>query len=480
MSPQMYQSIKLMELPVVELREKICEELERNPALELVADRSTVSLDASEPGQKEVEEYFESSSDSGFLPRGAESRAASDEHHGFIEGMLTRPETLQQHLLWQLQLEPVDGGLKAIAETLIQNLDDDGFHREPPETLFGQGGSPAPARLDEAMRLVRTLDPAGCCTADYRESLKTQVAMLRGDPSCMECSMDHLELFEKGKFAAAAKKTRCGKTKNNVHACFAMVKKLSPFPGRRFNVAGVRFVVPDIQISRDGDNFVVLLNNEVVPVLGINPFFKKLNPGGGKGEQPASLPHNPAHDFARENIKEAKVFINSLAMRNHTLKLVVRALLKFQRPFFKNGPKHLVPLTLNDIATELGVHIATVSRIANGKYMQTEWGIFELRRFFTNSISGVGSGGSKYSKEGVKAIIRELVAAEKRILSDNEISEILAERGIPLARRTVAKYRNELDLGSSYTREHGAMTEKPKKLNTQEERNEHGNQSTAV
>ncbi|MCL2599720.1 MAG: RNA polymerase factor sigma-54 [Treponema sp.] len=462
MSPQMYQSIKLMELPLVDLREKIAEELDRNPALELLEDRSTVSLDSVEPGQKEVEEYFEATSDSGFTGAGAAS--ASDDHHHFMEGMLTRPETLQQHLLWQLQLEPVDDGLRAIAATLIQNLDDDGFHSEPPETLFREGPGFAPRLLDEAMELVRTLDPVGCCTADYRESLKAQVSMLRNDPGCMECPMDHLELFEKGRFSAAAK-MRCGK--DNARACFNLMKKLSPFPGRRFSVAGVRFVVPDIQVARDGDDFVVMLNNEVIPVLGINPFFMKLNPGGrvGGGRQDQSV-----HEFARENVRDARVFIQSIAMRNHTLKMTVRALLKFQRPFFEDGPKYLVPLTLNDIAMELGVHQATVSRIANGKYMQTEWGIFELRRFFTNSISGTGSAGSQYSKEGVKAIIRELVEAENRSLSDHDISELLAERGISLARRTVAKYRKELDLGSSYAREHGTMPEPSKKFDTQEER----------
>jgi RNA polymerase sigma-54 factor len=139
-------------------------------------------------------------------------------------------------------------------------------------------------------------------------------------------------------------------------------------------------------------------------------------------------------------------------MRNHTLKQVAQATVEFQRPFFKNGPQYLLPLTLSDIAGQIGMHEATVSRAAHGKYMQTEWGIFELRYFFTNSISGTGSTGSRFSKGGVKAIIKELISADERHLSDLEISEVLAKRGITLARRTVAKYRKELDLGSSYTR----------------------------
>jgi RNA polymerase sigma-54 factor len=477
MNPQVYQSLKLMELPLVDLREKIEEELEKNPALEVVDDRSTVSLNEDEPQQREIEEYFETSSDSGFIYSGSAGAAASDEHRRFIEGTLTRPETLQQHLLWQLQLEPIDDELRSIAAILIQNLDDDGFHKEPPETLFKKSDLfpvVPPPRLDEAIHLVQTLDPSGCCTANYKESLKAQISLLLGAPDCetapsltaasgqasnqrfavplcIGCSLDHLELFEKGKFSAAAKKMHCGE--DEARACYKLMQKLSPFPGRRFAATEVRFVIPDIQVARDPNSekgdFVIILNNEMVPVLGISPFFKELEPLKTEAKDPARV---KAREFARENIRGARTFINSLAMRNRTLMLVSQALLEFQRPFFEKGPQHLVPLTLGDIASRLGIHEATVSRAANGKYMQTEWGIFELRYFFTNSISGTGSGGSRFSKGGVKAIIQELVNAEKTNLSDLDITELLAQRGILLARRTVAKYRKELDLGSSYSR----------------------------
>jgi len=461
MAPQMYQSIKLMEMPLIELREKIGEELERNPALEVVEDNSTVSLDEDEASGEEME-YFETSSDSGFINSGVGGAAASDEHHRFIEGALSRPETLQQHLLWQLQLEPVDDELRAIATVLIQNLNDDGFHKEPPETLFNKAPfSGPPPRLAEAIRLVQTLDPIGCCTADYHESLKVQIALLYDDaPACMESALDCLELLEREKFPEAAKKMNC--SKDEARVCFELIKKLSPFPGRLFAATDVRFVIPDVQVVRGGSangvagnydsgDFVIILNNEVIPVLGINSFFKKLDPNIHRGRIKNSADYS-AQKFARENIREARGFINALAMRNHTLMLVARAIVEFQRPFFTHGPQHLAPLTLHDIAEELGIHETTVSRTANGKYMQTEWGIFELRYFFTNSISGTGSEGSRFSKEGVKAIIQELIDADEQHLSDLDISALLAQRGISLARRTVAKYRKELDLGSSYTR----------------------------
>ncbi|MCL2762597.1 MAG: RNA polymerase factor sigma-54 [Treponema sp.] len=465
MTPQMYQSIKLMELPLVDLREKIEEELELNPALEVLEDNSTVSLDEAEDQSGEEEAYFEASSDSGFIHTGG-SVAASDEHQRFIEGVLTRPETLQQHLLWQLQLEPVDDELRTIAGILIQNLDDDGFHKEPPETLFAAQATTlsltvTPSRLVEAIQLVQKLDPAGCCTADYHESLKVQAALFSDAPACMESALDHLELLEREKFAEAAKKMNC--SKKEVHVCFDLIKKLSPFPGRLFTAAEVRFVAPDVQVIRDSagghagdtvdgsDNFVIKLNDEVIPVLGINSFFKKLEKRSS-GTQVAHMANRPARKFAKENIREAQIFINSLALRNHTLAIVAGAIVQFQRSFFIKGPQYLVPLTLGDIAGDLGIHETTISRIANSKYMQTEWGIFEMRYFFTNSISGIGSSGSQFSKEGVKAIIQELISSEDEHVSDLAISELLAQRGISLARRTVAKYRKELDLGSSYTR----------------------------
>jgi RNA polymerase sigma-54 factor len=272
----------------------------------------------------------------------------------------------------------------------------------------------------------------------------------------MEQALEYLELLERGKFAEPARKL--GLSEDEVCLIFKWIRDdLTPFPGRAFaSGEETRYVVPDVQVAVREGEFVIILNDEEIPVLGISPFFMKIagqKRAAGTGKRsvvPAG--ERPVRDFARENIKEARWFIQSITQRNHTLLRVSRAIVEFQREFFVNGPKYLAPLTLRDIAQELGLHETTVSRTTNGKYMQTEWGIFELRYFFTNSISGMGSAGSRYSKEGVKEIIRELIAGENRRLSDQEITGLLARRGITLARRTVAKYRNELDLSSSYYR----------------------------
>jgi RNA polymerase sigma-54 factor len=439
LSPRLIQTVKLMELPLLDLRDRIQEELEQNPALELVEDKSVVSLEGAVKPAREEDEYFEASSDPGFsYRRGME---ASDERQRFIEGVLTRPETLQEHLLWQLRLEPVDGDLCRTCETLIQNLNADGFHKEPVETLFKE----RPPCLEEAVALVRSLEPQGTCCSGYLESLQVQIGFLDDAPPGIGEILGHLEALYKGKIGETARKL--GRTEEELLRCLDRIKELSPFPGRQFASGEVRYVIPDIQVLHREGELVIILNDEELPVLGISKRFRRFAAKAGGPKE--------ARNFARKNIYEAKAFINSVNFRNQTLLRVSHAVTIFQRDFFIRGPKYLAPLTLGDIAQELEINETTVSRTARGKYMQTEWGIFEIRHFFTNSISGAGSGGSRHSKGGVKELIREIIGTGEsggKKLSDQKIVELLAKRGVSLARRTVAKYRGELDLGSSYQR----------------------------
>ena len=452
MNPQFLQSLKVMELPLMELRERIEEEFDKNPALEILKDKSVVSLDeAIKPRSEKEENYFAESSDSGFVSRAGE--AAAEKQRSFIEGALSRPETLQEHLLWQLRLQPIQDDLRRLGELLIQNLDDNGFHKEPLDSLFKNEKI---SKIEKAVKLIQSLDPVGTCTSGYKESLIVQVTLLPGSVSKMAEAIDYLDLLEREKFGEVAKKL--GITKNEVLDIFSKIKELSPFPGHSFASiasADVRYVIPDVQVIKHDGELVIILNNSRIPVLGINPFYEKLSIEKIKKEKVKKEKGNKeksAKDFAREKVREARWFIDAINMRNHTLLRTTRAIVEFQRDFFLKGPKHLAPLTLGDIAAEIGVHEATVSRTAHGKYMQTERGIFELRYFFTNSISGQGSGGSKFSKGGVKELIRELVTEEAQHITDQEIVELLSAKGINIARRTVAKYRKELDLGSLYKR----------------------------
>ena len=443
MNPQLYQSIKLMELPSLDLREKIEEELEQNPALEMLIDKTTVPLNEAK------RQFIKRSGD-----QQHSGSSSSNNYQGFMEGTLTRAETLQEHLLWYLYLEPIDNELRKIAETLIQNLDDDGFFIIKDLDKLFEGLSEAPPSaplIEKALKLIRGLDPAGCAAADYKESLKIQIELLQDDLP-VDILIDNLDLIEKEKYSLLAKKTNFDE--EDIREICELIKSLSPFPGRAFSAAKTRYVIPDIKVTRevseDGqDELIINLNDEAFPVLGISKFYEKLTDTNDKKNSPD---YKAAREFAQKNIKEAQLFIDHLKRRNQTLIRTANAILQFQRAFFLNGPKYLAPLTLKDIAKELNVHETTVSRAANGKYMQTEWGIFEIRYFFTNSISGTGKDRSEFSKKSVKEIIKEIVAESTALLSDQEISAILAQKGIALARRTVAKYRKELDMGSSYTR----------------------------
>jgi RNA polymerase sigma-54 factor len=453
MSPQLIQSVKLMELPVADLRDRIEEELERNPALEILEDKTLASLDTMYKPRREEYDYFEATSDSGYV-RSGRGEAASDERRQFIEGALACGETLQEHLLWQLRLQVTDGLTRFIGERLIQNIDNDGFSLEPHETLFTKAEGVTKAALEKALAAVRRLEPAGCCTSGYHEALAVQAGIMYGGAVAknIERLIPCLAELERGKLQAAALKT--GLCENEIATLFKKLKKLSPFPGRQWssgNAGKTRFVIPDIRVIRKDGEFSIILNDEEIPVLGIQPFFMKRTTLKATGLKRAD------RDFVRENVKEARWFIQSINRRNHTLLRVARAILEFQRGFFTNGPKYLSPLTLRDIASELNVHETTVSRAANGKYMQTEWGVFEIRHFFSNSISGKGSSGSRYSQEGVKEMIREILKDESsrregRRLSDLDIVRQLEKHGVKLARRTVSKYRNQLDLDSSYRR----------------------------
>lgn len=441
LSPQMIQSIRLMSLPLQELKDEIQQEIEINPALEVIEDRSTMSLESipeERESESDAQRRFEDSSDPGFSRSGD---GDSDSKRMFLEGAITSPETLQEHLLWQLRLQPISPRQRAIGEALIQNLDGDGFHKEDPYAVCRDASKEF---VDAVMAIVRGLEPVGVCVKDYRESLVVQTELSPGaPPRALEVVRDWIEALERGKHQEIQKKLKLDDAEFD--AILAFIKALNPFPGRQYSAEETRYVVPDVQVKLKDGEFVIAINDEEIPIIGINPFFDRLS-----GEK-----HDKATDvFVKDNIRKARWFIQSIQQRNRTLLKVVRSIVEFQRPFFARGPKFLAPLTLKDIASEVGVHETTISRIAGKKYVQTDWGIFELRYFFTNSISGSGSRGSRFSKSGVKQVIKEIIEGESRPMSDQDIAEILARKGIKLARRTVAKYRGELKMDSSFGRKH--------------------------
>ena len=531
LSPQLVQSIKLMAMPFVDLRDRILEEVEKNPALEIVADpfessdispADSASLSSSGTALSPVSSGDDADGDSydradgydtvdfssGGLNAlsldGAASRATglageaeSDEHRDFIEGVLHRGETLQEHLLEQLGELTLSPDVRALASLVIQNLDHDGFHIVLPEELpalvaksaideagtggltvtsgetgtVGETGVASSADLASALEVVRALDPPGCATADFRESLLVQARLLaasrayaKADPALEHAIVileRHFDVLEKGRPDALVKalsKADAGFTVDVEEAedILDIVRSLEPFPGRIYSAEPVSCIVPDVIVKKTEDEYSVVINDEEIPVLGVSPFFMELENQG----RDLTADEKGARDFARESVKEARWFIGTIERRNLTILKLARAIVVFQRNFFRHGPSALAPLRMKDVAEEIGMHEATVSRAANGKYLQCEWGLFELRYFFSNQVGsakagtvaqGAGNTGL-FSKQGVKEVIRELVAASSEPLSDQKIADQLALRGIKIARRTVAKYRGELTIGSSFER----------------------------
>ncbi|MGA2977148.1 MAG: RNA polymerase factor sigma-54 [Spirochaetia bacterium] len=459
MTPQLYQAVRLMALPLQDLKTTIEEELEKNPALQVEEDRSTVSLD-SLPARENADgdgDWFDHSSDAVYSR--ADGEAASDARRQFIEGALSQPESLQEHLLSQLALQPISEEWIRIGELLIRNLDENGFHKESPEILLQEEADKE--QVTRIMRLVQGFDPVGTCVKDVRESLLAQIRHHpRPHPRAAEVVENWWEALEKQHMREIEKGMRI--TGAGLREIAAFIRTLDPLPGRSYSRDVIRYVVPDVQVVLQDGEFVILLNDEMIPVLGLNPLFEDMARRKGEAKDPQT------RQFVTRNLQDARWFIRTIGQRNETLLKVCRAIVEFQREFFLKGPKYMRPLTLKDVAGEIGVHEATVSRITSSKYMQTEWGIFSLKHFFSNSVAGTGMAGTRFSKEGVKEIIREIIEQEgpaarpgartgehaprARGISDQKIVEILAAKGVSLARRTVAKYRGELAIESSYQR----------------------------
>jgi RNA polymerase sigma-54 factor len=443
MTPQLYQAIKIMALPLQELRMTIEEELERNPALEMLEDRTEVSLEEAENRSREEQDYFDDASDAGYI-RGKIGETREDARRKFLEGVLTRSENLPDHLLWQLRLQPIGEEEFKIGEALIRNLDENGFHRDPPESLVRPEQIPLMRRIQE---MIQSFEPVGTCASGYRESLLAQIRNHPDpQPRAFEVVEKHLELLEKGKYAAIARALKT--TATEVEEIRDFIRELDPMPGRSFSNEQPRYVIPDLMVRLQDGEFAIFLNEEDIPVLTVNPFYTRLTEGKQKTSEKA------VKKFATSGVQEARWFIRSIRQRNETLLKTCKAIVEFQREFFRKGPKYLVPLALKNIAEEIGVHEATVSRVTNGKYVQTEWGIFELKYFFSSSVAGSSPVGARFSKEGVKEMVREIVEAEGpgKHLTDQKIGELLAEKGVKIARRTIAKYRKELDIMSSHHR----------------------------
>ncbi len=462
MTPQLQQAIKLLQLSRMELVDLVQQELEENPILEEGLDAleekelpETIAETAETPTPteevKEVEGGSEGLEDidwqtylEGYNLGGSVADSyEEDEDRPSYENLLTRKSTLAEHLMWQLNLSRIAPPSRTVAAEIIGNIDEDGYLSATIEEIAGACGVDS-AKVEEVLALVQEFDPPGIGARNLQECLLLQVRQLGMAGTLVETILEkHIAELENRKFQAIAK--ALGTTLEEVLETAKIISGLDPKPGTPFSQEDVHYIIPDIFVHKIGDEYVVVLNDEGLPNLRINSFYRSALSG-------ASGIDAKAGEYIQEKMRGAVWLIKSIHQRQRTIYKVTRSIVKFQREFFDQGIAHLKPLVLRDVAEDIEMHESTISRVTTNKYVQTPQGLFELKYFFNSGINTTE--GDTVASESVKSKIREIVGGEnpKKPLSDQKIVGILKRQGIDIARRTVTKYREMLGIGSSTER----------------------------
>lgn len=442
MTPELRQALRILQLPAVELREYIEDELLQNPVLETKDDATDATEDESEAagdaGGEDWTEYFHDGTDLGLPTGGVATRSQSE--LGF-EAFYAEAPTLQEHLLAQLQVAELDDALRPVAEFLIGNLDDNGLLTigldEVAERFKLQPGD-----VWQALQVVQGFDPAGVGARNLQECLLLQWETLgKTNPLVPLLIRDHLADLAEGRLSRVA--AALGVSPSEVQEAVDLLKTLDPKPGRRFgHPSDIRYVVPDLMVERVGGDYVIIINDAPIPRLAISLQYRKML-RSTEGE---------TRKFLEARLHSAVWLLKSIEQRRLTLYRVMDSIVKRQRAFFEHGVRHLRPMTLREVADMVGVHESTVSRAVAGKYAQTPQGVFELRFFFSRGVEA--QPGTGVSAESIKRLMRDLIAGEdsRQPLSDQALADRLRRQGVPISRRTVAKYREEMGLASSAKR----------------------------
>jgi len=471
LSPQLQHAVKLLQMNTLELINKIDVELSENPFLELndaISDepesQQTINMDEPGNGNEEKdwepidlninketpakdrmseteEEFFEDSSDFGYAKKTNEPTDMNSKQM-FIENAVSVSKSLYDHLYEQLGLTNASDSQFLIAEAIISSLDTDGYFKIPVKE-FAASLKVTEEEVMSSLRLIQSFDPPGVCARDLRECLFIQLQnMPNPDMIVVQIVRDYFKLLEQRKHKELA--SRLGISLDELKNHLKEISNLEPIPARQFDTKKVKYIIPDIIVQKFDGKFYIMLNDDQLPSLRINEFYKKVM----KTENMT----DDVKTFLSEKYNDARLLISSLEKRRSTIYLVMEKILEMQIGFFNDGPQFLKPLTLKDVADEVNLHESTISRVTTSKYVDTPWGIYELKYFFSNSIQKT-SGGVK-SAQSVKELIKEIIENESgdKKLSDQKIVDILSNKGIKIARRTVAKYRKNLKIFSSYDR----------------------------
>ena len=446
LNTQMLQSLELMTLPLNELIQKIEDEASKNPTMIVEEPKGGNGVSYEEYLDKySRRDRYEDYSDSA-----AYGSDVSDKYQNWLEGTVKEEETLEEHLLSQIGTIKLDPNVERVAEILISSLDEKGFFTREPLSLVSLNDR---QYLDEAIEVLHQLEPTGIGCKDYKESLVLQAkeAGLKGDDLTAFSLLvnNYLEKMRAGKNKEVAKALKI--EEEDLDALFDFLKTLTPYPGLKYCVSWDRSIIPDLSIkNEDGNKLVLRINDSSLPSVSVDTQYldmlEEYSSSKSKDEKEASK-------YLKTEISSAESLINQLDLRRNTLEKVGRVLLEKQKSFFVFGPRSLKPLTLKEVADEIGVHETTVSRITTSKYIDTDWGIFQLKELFPSGIQNEDTGVT-LSKTAVKDMVREIIENNTtgKALSDQKISDMLSQKGISCARRTVNKYRKELDIDSSYIR----------------------------
>jgi len=442
LAPQLQQSLQILQAPMLELRNLIQQELQANPTLEEEIMEPTIEDKQAE--HDEFQEEFdrlakldEEWRDYMSQSQSYSGRSAEDEERRqFFFDSIVGQETLQQHLFEQVQSSDLSASDRQLAELIIGNIDDAGFLTTGPEEIAQNTGMEL-EDLQRVLEFVQTFHPVGVGSRDLRECLLIQLKRIGKEQSLEYRIVDrHIDDLGKRRFPEIAR--RLGTTAEQVQRAANFIATLDPKPGQIFTPDPNNYVLPDVNVEKVGGDYQITLNGEQIPHLRISNTYKDLMSQENRATD--------VKDYIRDKIRSGKFLIKSIHQRQQTISNIAHEIVARQREFMDHGPSALKPMTMVQIADAVGVHETTVSRAISGKYMSTPQGVFDMKYFFTPGYQT--SGGESMSNTSVKGAIADLVKNEdtKSPLSDKEIVEILEKRGIPIARRTVAKYRNELNI----------------------------------
>jgi RNA polymerase sigma-54 factor len=454
LTPSLQQAIKLLPLTTLELAEVLEQEVMENPLLEEVPveeTKTTEELAQEEPPPErepaedplkeiEVERFFED-----YFDDGAERRMRPAELPEVppIENTLTESLDLYDHLLWQLRMTEVDEVSLEIGEAIIQNLDEDGLLRVSLEDVAAMGPWPMEA-VERTLALVQSLDPPGVAARTLTECLRIQLRVLGLENSPADIMVrDHMKQLQGHQYPEISR--QMGLSADEVAHHLEIIRGLSPRPGNRYSPKRSDYILPDVFVVKEGEEYRIVLNDDGLPKLRISPTYRRML----EQKEPGS---EETRAYVKDKLRSALWLLKSVDQRQRTIYKVAESIVRYQRTFLDHGISHLRPLVLRDVASDIGMHESTVSRVVANKYMHTPRGVYEMRFFFHSGITSTM--GEAVSSVTIKDRIRKMIEEEdaSRPLSDSRIAEVLGAEGLPLARRTVAKYREELRIPPSNLR----------------------------